>query len=71
MQSERKYVTLIYVGFRKFMFEWFPSINSGCASCEATPLCVADRTVWTPCHIGTTVLNLNKPKYWFIVKKKR
>ena len=47
MQIETKHVTLVSVGFRKFMFEWFPSINSDCASFEATPLCVADRTLRT------------------------
>ena len=47
MQSETKYVTLVSVGFRKIMFAWFPSINSDGAPFEATPLCVADRTLRT------------------------
>ena len=48
LQSETKYVTLVPGGFRKIMFAWFPSINSDGVPFEATPLCVADRTDWTP-----------------------
>ena len=47
MQNETKFVTLVSVGFKKFIFEWFPSISSDCAPFEATPLCVADRTLRT------------------------
>ena len=34
LQSETKLVILVSVGFRNFMFEWFPSINSDCAPFE-------------------------------------
>ena len=56
MQSETKYVTLVSVGFRKITFAWLPSINSDGASFEATPLCVADRTLRTG-QIGHRVIS--------------